>query len=186
MQRFREGAGQAQAATPDARDQSVDPGWQARSRKFSCRHSTRKLRHPADGKGDGRVEAVFNNDVEMFRPANIKQFDAICFNNTLGVLFDDPELRRLCRLRRSGKGFVGIHDAIATFVQYRIRSVARVRPDAWRDRERRPSLERRSDDDEGGRSHQPDQRGVRGKDFQIADQAFQLRSRFSATGCTCC
>jgi hypothetical protein len=71
------------------------------------------------GKVTGAYEAVFNNDIEMFRPANIKQFDAICFNNTLGVLFDDPELRAsLLGFVENGKGFVGIHDAIATFVQY--------------------------------------------------------------------
>jgi type 1 glutamine amidotransferase len=71
------------------------------------------------GKVTGAYEAVFNDDIEMFRPANIKQFDAICFNNTVGVLFDDPELRAsLLGFVESGKGFVGIHDAIATFVQY--------------------------------------------------------------------
>ena len=67
----------------------------------------------------GAYEAVFSDDIEMFRPANIRQFDAICFNNTVGVLFDDPELRAsLLGFVESGKGFVGIHDAIATFVQY--------------------------------------------------------------------
>ena len=71
------------------------------------------------GKITGAYEAVFSDDIEMFRPANIRQFDAICFNNTLGVLFDDPELRAsLLGFVESGKGFVGIHDAIATFVQY--------------------------------------------------------------------
>ena len=72
------------------------------------------------GKVTGAYEAVFNDDIEMFRPANIKQFDAICFNNTLGVLFEDPELRAsLLGFVESGKGFVGIHDAIATFVHTR-------------------------------------------------------------------
>ncbi len=28
---------------------------------------------------------MFSNDVE-FRPEKIKQFDALCFNNTVGVL----------------------------------------------------------------------------------------------------
>ena len=71
------------------------------------------------GKRTGAYEAVFSNDIEMFRPDKIKQFDAICFLNTLGVLFDDPELRQsLLAFISEGKGFVGIHDAIATFVQY--------------------------------------------------------------------
>ena len=66
------------------------------------------------GKVTGAYEAVFSDDIEMFRPANIKQFDAICFNNTLGVLFDDPELRAsLLGFVESGKGFVGMHAAIS-------------------------------------------------------------------------
>jgi type 1 glutamine amidotransferase len=71
------------------------------------------------GKRTGAYEAVFSNDVEMFRPGRIKHFDAICFLNTVGVLFEDPELKKsLLDFVASGKGFVGIHDAIATFVQY--------------------------------------------------------------------
>jgi uncharacterized protein len=55
----------------------------------------------------------------MFRPDKIKQFDTICFNNTQGVLFDDPELKKsLLGFVRSGHGFVGFHAAIATFVQH--------------------------------------------------------------------
>jgi hypothetical protein len=55
----------------------------------------------------------------MFRPEKIKQFDALCFSNTVGVLFEDPELKQtLLGFIAGGKGFVGIHDAIATFVQY--------------------------------------------------------------------
>ena len=71
------------------------------------------------GKRTGAYAAVFSNDIEMFRPDKIKQFYAICFLNTLGVLFDDPELRQsLLAFIAEGKGFVGIHDALATFVQY--------------------------------------------------------------------
>ncbi len=71
------------------------------------------------GKTTGAFETVISNDIEIFRPERIKQFDAICFNNTVGVLFDDPELRRsLLGFIRAGGGFVGIHAAAATFVQY--------------------------------------------------------------------
>ena len=71
------------------------------------------------GKRTSAYEAVFSDDVEMFRPDRIKQSDAICFLNTVGVLFEDPELRKsLLAYIAGGKGFVGIHDAIATFVQY--------------------------------------------------------------------
>jgi type 1 glutamine amidotransferase len=71
------------------------------------------------GRRTGAYEPVFSNDIEMFRPEKIKQFNALCFLNTVGVLFDDPELRAsLLGFIAGGGGFVGIHDAIATFVQY--------------------------------------------------------------------
>lgn len=41
------------------------------------------------GRRTGAFEAVVSNDIEMFRPGRIDQFDAICFCNSLGVLFDD-------------------------------------------------------------------------------------------------
>ena len=129
------------------------------------------------GKVTGAYEAVFSDDIELFRPANIKQFDAICFNNTLGVLFDDPELRAsLLGFVESGKGFVGIHDAIATFVQY-------PKYDQW------PEFGRMLGGTENG-GHpwngevmtmkvedpgNPINAAFGGKDFQIADQAFQLQ-----------
>lgn len=71
------------------------------------------------GKTTGAFETLVSNDIEMFRPKRIRQFDAICFNNTVGVLFDDPELRQsLLDFVRKGGGFIGIHAAAATFVQY--------------------------------------------------------------------
>ena len=71
------------------------------------------------GKQTGAYDVVISNDIEMFRPDKIKQFDAICFCNSSGVLFDDPELRAsLLSFVSNGGGIVGIHDAIATFVQW--------------------------------------------------------------------
>ena len=71
------------------------------------------------GKRTGAYEVVISNDVEMFRPKTIAQFDAICFCNSLGVLFDDPQLRKsLLDFVAAGKGIVGIHDGLATFVQW--------------------------------------------------------------------
>ncbi len=73
------------------------------------------------GSRTGAYETTISNDIGMFRPEKISQFDAICFNNTVGVLFDDPELRQsLLDFVRNGGGFVGIHAAAATFVQYPI------------------------------------------------------------------
>jgi type 1 glutamine amidotransferase len=71
------------------------------------------------GRRTGAYEVVVSNDVEMFRPGKIDQFDAICFCNSLGVLFDDPVLKKsLMAFVSAGKGIVGIHDGLATFVQW--------------------------------------------------------------------
>jgi hypothetical protein len=71
------------------------------------------------GKMTGAYEVVVSDDVEMFRPDTINQFDAICFNNTAGVLTDDSEIRQsILDFIAAGGGFVGFHAAAATFVQH--------------------------------------------------------------------
>lgn len=129
------------------------------------------------GDWTGAYEVVFSNDIEAFRPANLERFDAICFLNTNGVLFEDPELRRsLLNFIESGKGFIGIHDAIATFVQYPVY-------DQW------PEFGRMVGGTENG-GHpwngelmtmklddpaSPLTAAFAGQSFQIAEQAFQLQ-----------
>jgi type 1 glutamine amidotransferase len=71
------------------------------------------------GQKTGAYEMVLNNDTLQFRPENLQQYDAVCFNNTTGVLFTDPELRKsLLEFIKSGKGFIGFHAAAATMCQY--------------------------------------------------------------------
>jgi sugar phosphate isomerase/epimerase/type 1 glutamine amidotransferase len=71
------------------------------------------------GKKTGAYETYFSSDTMVFQTAYLKQFDAICFNNTVGVLFEDPGLRNnLLEYVYSGKGFFGIHAAGATFCQW--------------------------------------------------------------------
>ena len=71
------------------------------------------------GEKTSAYEVVFSDDVEMFRPGVIDQFDAVCFNNTVGVLTEDPVLRQsLLDFVAGGKGFIGFHAAAATFVEY--------------------------------------------------------------------
>ncbi|RPJ53729.1 MAG: ThuA domain-containing protein [Acidobacteria bacterium] len=71
------------------------------------------------GEKTGAYEVTFSDDVNMLRPENLARFDALCFNNTVGVLTEDPELRRsLLDYVAGGKGFVGLHAAGATFVQW--------------------------------------------------------------------
>jgi hypothetical protein len=129
------------------------------------------------GKRTGAYEAVLSNDVEMFRPEKIKQFDAICFANTVGVLFEDAELKQsLLGFISGGKGFVGIHDAIATFVQY-------PKYDQW------PAFGQMLGGTENG-GHpwngeklviriddpkNPVNAAFRGQSFEVVEQAFQLQ-----------
>ena len=71
------------------------------------------------GEKTGAFQAYFTKDTLAFKMEVLNQFDAICFNNTAGVLFEDKQLRRnLLEYVYSGKGFIGIHAAGATFVQY--------------------------------------------------------------------
>jgi sugar phosphate isomerase/epimerase/type 1 glutamine amidotransferase len=71
------------------------------------------------GEETGAWETWFSNDTLIFKPEFLRKFDAICFNNTVGVLFDDEYLRQsLLDYVFSGGGFVGIHAAGATFCQW--------------------------------------------------------------------
>jgi type 1 glutamine amidotransferase len=74
----------------------------------------------AMGKKTGAYEAVLSNDPEMFRPASLKQFDAVIFNNTQGVLWEDAELRQsLLAFINNGHGIATFHaGGVATFNQY--------------------------------------------------------------------
>jgi hypothetical protein len=72
------------------------------------------------GRKTGAWQVVLSGDPEMWRPNSIKQFDAVCFMNTTGVLTEDKELRwSLLDFVRGGGGFAAFHaGGAATFVQY--------------------------------------------------------------------
>ena len=62
------------------------------------------------GKRTGAYEAVFSNDLANLKYDRIKQFDAVYLNNTVGVLFVDPEVREgILRFVREGGGLGGNH-----------------------------------------------------------------------------
>jgi len=72
------------------------------------------------GQVTGAYETVFSDDVAMFAPEKVRQFDAVCFLNTAGVLTEDKGLRQsLLDFVGGGKGWIGVHaGGGATFVQY--------------------------------------------------------------------
>ena len=62
------------------------------------------------GKNTGAYEAVFSNDLDNLRYDNIKKFDAVFLNNTVGMVFVDPGVREgLTRFVREGGGLAGNH-----------------------------------------------------------------------------
>ena len=71
------------------------------------------------GRKTGAYETVVSEDVSMFAPEKLRQFDAVCFNNTTGELFDDPALKKsLLEFVKGGKGIVGVHAATDCFYKW--------------------------------------------------------------------
>lgn len=71
------------------------------------------------GKETGAYETYFSSDTMIFLSEYLNQFDAICFNNTVGILFENEIMRKnLLDFVYRGGGFIGIHGAGATFCQY--------------------------------------------------------------------
>lgn len=68
------------------------------------------------GENTGAFEVTHSKDLSVFLPENLNQFDAVCFNNTTHLKFDDPVLQKsLMNFVRSGKGVIGIHAATDNF-----------------------------------------------------------------------
>ena len=65
----------------------------------------------------GAFTVVHSKDPDAFKADNLKQFDAICFNNSNRMdFFKDPVLRKnVIDFVKSGKGLVGVHAATTNF-----------------------------------------------------------------------
>jgi type 1 glutamine amidotransferase len=62
------------------------------------------------GKKTGAYKVIFDNNLDNLKYPKIKEFDAILLNNTVGMLFIDPEVRDgLLRFVREGGGLAGNH-----------------------------------------------------------------------------
>ena len=74
------------------------------------------------GEKTGAFETVITNDMDIFKPENLKQFDAVCFNNTTGLKFNPETAPELCKslmdFVKGGKGIVGVHAATDNFNQW--------------------------------------------------------------------
>ena len=134
------------------------------------------------GTSTGAYATVFDNDLERFRAAELAKFDAVCFNNTCGVLFEDSERQQaLLDYVTNGKGIVGFHAALATFVQH-------PRYDYW------PAFgEMLGATENGGHPWTPDDTitlkpedaghpinaAFGGKSFEVNDEVFQLQEPYT-------
>ena len=73
----------------------------------------------AMGKKTGAFTVTVSEDVQVFAPQSLGQYDAVCFNNTTGELFDDPALKKsLVDFVKDGKGIIGIHAATDCFYNW--------------------------------------------------------------------
>lgn len=71
------------------------------------------------GKKTGAFETVVSQDPEVFRRDSLQQFDAVYFNNNVGNLFEDPELRRnLVEFICGGGGMLGVHGTTVAFMRW--------------------------------------------------------------------
>ncbi|MBN1418621.1 MAG: ThuA domain-containing protein [Planctomycetes bacterium] len=68
------------------------------------------------GEKTGAYEAVIDRRIEAFEPENLRRFDAVFLNNTVGNPFDDPRLRESLRaFLYAGGGLLGYHGSSITF-----------------------------------------------------------------------
>jgi len=71
------------------------------------------------GEKTGAYSTVVTDQVSDLRAENLKNFDAVCFNNTTRLNLEQPGLRKsLLQFVRSGKGVIGIHAATDCFYEW--------------------------------------------------------------------
>ncbi len=72
------------------------------------------------GEKTGAFTVVISRDPAVFNWENLKQFDAVCLNNTVGNLFTDPTLRKnLVEFVLGGGGLLGIHGTTVAFTDFK-------------------------------------------------------------------
>ena len=67
------------------------------------------------GQKTGAYEVQHSNDMSVFNPQGLNQFDAVCFNNTTRLEFGPAQRKTLMTFIKGGKGIIGIHAATDNF-----------------------------------------------------------------------
>jgi type 1 glutamine amidotransferase len=71
------------------------------------------------GQKTGAFETVVSKDMTVFNSSALDEFDAVVFNNTTRLKFEDPKSRKaLMDFVRGGKAVVGIHAATDNFYDW--------------------------------------------------------------------
>ena len=74
------------------------------------------------GEKTGAYDVVITDDYSVFTAQKLRQFDAVCLNNTTGLKFDPKETPERCKALmdfvKSGKAIVGVHAATDNFNQW--------------------------------------------------------------------
>lgn len=68
------------------------------------------------GKKTGAFDVVFSDDMNVFDAGKLAEFDAVVFNNTTKLEFNEPSRKQaLMDFVKGGKGIIGIHAATDNF-----------------------------------------------------------------------
>jgi len=105
------------------------PAKPAKARKLLVFNRCEGFRHSSIGIGaktfelmgqkTGAYSTVISDNMNVFTADNLKQFDAVMFNNTTRLKFANPEHRKaLMDFLMSGKGVIGIHGATDNFYNW--------------------------------------------------------------------
>lgn len=71
------------------------------------------------GEKTGAFQTVVSRDPKVFEPENLRQFDAVFFNNNVGNLFQDPRRRQsLIEFVYGGGGLLGVHGTTVAFTRW--------------------------------------------------------------------
>jgi type 1 glutamine amidotransferase len=71
------------------------------------------------GEKTGAYTTVTSDDLSMFDPDKLNEFDAVIFNNTTNLAFENPVHRQaLLNFVNSGKGIVGTHSSVDNFYKW--------------------------------------------------------------------
>ena len=127
------------------------------------------------GEKTGAFTATQASEPGAISAANLQQYDAVYLNNTVGDVFDTPEMRAaLRRLRRQRwrRRRQSRH-------QRRLAELDRVRRDSRRDRRLAPRADRESDDQRRGPHTSSHARAFDGKPFEYVDEFYRLGPPYS-------